>query len=67
MINPNDTTLLLIDHQSGLFNLVKDMSVPDLRRNVTALAKVATLLKLLQRDFSTNKVLCWLWRSAPAV
>lgn len=46
MINPNDTTMLLIDHQSGLFNLVKDMSVPDLRRNVTALAKVATLLKI---------------------
>lgn len=46
MINPEDTTMLLIDHQSGLFNLVKDIPVPDLRRNVTALAKVATLLKI---------------------
>ena len=46
MINPNDVTMLLIDHQSGLFNLVKDIPVPDLRRNVTALAKVATLLKI---------------------
>ena len=46
MINPNDVTMLLIDHQSGLFNLVKDIPVPDLRRNVIALAKVATLLKI---------------------
>ena len=46
MINPSDTTMLLIDHQSGLFNLVKDIPVPDLRRNVIALAKVATLLKI---------------------
>jgi nicotinamidase-related amidase len=46
MINPNDVTMLLIDHQSGLFNLVKDIPVPDLRRNVVALAKVATLLKI---------------------
>lgn len=46
MINSNDAVLLLIDHQSGLFNLVKDIPVPDLRRNVTALARVATLLKI---------------------
>jgi len=46
MINPNDAVMLLIDHQSGLFNLVKDIPVPDLRRNVIALAKVATLLKI---------------------
>ena len=46
MINPNDTTMLLIDHQSGLFNVVHDIPVADLRRNVTALAKVATLLKI---------------------
>lgn len=38
--------MLLIDHQSGLFNLVKDIPVPDLRRNVSALAKVAALLKI---------------------
>jgi nicotinamidase-related amidase len=46
MINPNDVTMLLIDHQSGLFNLVQDIPVADLRRNVAALAKVATLLKI---------------------
>lgn len=46
MIDPDDVVMLLIDHQSGLFNLVKDIPVPDLRRNVIALAKVATLLKL---------------------
>lgn len=46
MINPDDTALLLIDHQSGLFNLVKDMSVWQLRNNVIALAKAATILDL---------------------
>lgn len=28
MINPDDAVMLLIDHQSGLFNLVKDIPVP---------------------------------------
>jgi nicotinamidase-related amidase len=46
MINPDDAIILLIDHQSGLFQLVKDMSVPELRRNVTALAKVAMMQKI---------------------
>ena len=46
MIDPDDVVMLLIDHQSGLFNLVKDIPVPDLRRNAIALAKLATLLKL---------------------
>jgi nicotinamidase-related amidase len=46
MIDPGDVVMLLIDHQSGLFNLVKDMPVPDLRRNAVALAKVATMLKI---------------------
>ena len=46
MINPSDVAMLLIDHQSGLFNLVKDMSVAELRNNIIALAKVATLLKI---------------------
>lgn len=45
-INPDDTLMLLIDHQSGLFQLVKDLPVPELRRNAIALAKVATLLKM---------------------
>lgn len=46
MINPSDVAMLLIDHQSGLFNLVKDMSVAELRNNIIALAKVSTLLKI---------------------
>jgi nicotinamidase-related amidase len=46
MINPSDVVMLLIDHQSGLFNLVKDMPVSQLRNNVIALAKVATMLKI---------------------
>jgi len=43
MIDPDDAVLLLIDHQSGLFQLVKDIDLPVLRSNVTALAKVAHL------------------------
>ena len=46
MMNPKDVVMLLIDHQSGLFNLVKDMSVSQLRNNVIALAKAATMLKI---------------------
>lgn len=43
MIDPNDAVLLLIDHQSGLFQLVKDMDMLTLRNNVIALAKAARL------------------------
>ncbi|MGG4448124.1 hypothetical protein [Brevibacillus porteri] len=39
VIDVNDTALLLIDHQSGLFQTVGDMDVLTLRRNVIALAK----------------------------
>jgi nicotinamidase-related amidase len=46
MIDPKDAVMLLIDHQSGLFQLVKDIEVPVLRSNVTALAKVARLAKI---------------------
>ncbi|GJL76930.1 hypothetical protein [Nitrosomonas sp.] len=45
-INPDESTMLLIDHQSSLFQLVKDIPVPDLRRNAIALAKVAALLQI---------------------
>lgn len=31
MIDPNDSVLLLIDHQSGLFQLVRDIELPVLR------------------------------------
>jgi nicotinamidase-related amidase len=46
VIDPNDTVMLLIDHQSGLFQVVKDLQVPELRANVTTLAKVATLANI---------------------
>lgn len=46
MIDPNDAVMLLIDHQSGLFQLVKDIDLPVLRSNVTALSKVARLAKI---------------------
>lgn len=46
MIDPNDAVMLLIDHQSGLFQLVKDIELPVLRSNVIALAKVSRLAKI---------------------
>jgi nicotinamidase-related amidase len=46
MINPDDAAMLLIDHQSGLFQTVKDMPMTELRANVTTLAKVASLAKI---------------------
>jgi nicotinamidase-related amidase len=38
--------LLLIDHQSGLFQTVKDMEITVLRASATTLAKVATLARI---------------------
>ena len=46
MIDPNDAVMLLIDHQSGLFQLVRDIDQPTLRSHATALAKVARLAKI---------------------
>lgn len=46
MIDPDDAVMLLIDHQSGLFQLVKDIELPVLRANAIALAKVARLAKV---------------------
>ncbi|WP_193197953.1 isochorismatase family protein [Nostoc sp. MG11] len=46
MIDPNDSVLLLIDHQSGLFQLVRDIELSVLRSNVTALAKISQLAKI---------------------
>src|ERR1043166_3539103 len=43
LLDPTDTLFLLLDHQSGLFQNVKDISVAELRANTTALAKLATL------------------------
>lgn len=46
LIDPNDAVLLLIDHQSGLFQLVRDIELPVLRSHVIALAKVSHLAKI---------------------
>lgn len=46
MIDPDDSIMLLIDHQSGLFQLVRDIEQPILRNHAIALAKVAHLAKI---------------------
>ena len=46
MIDPQDAVLCLIDHQSGLFQVVKDIEVSELRANVITLAKAAHLGKI---------------------
>lgn len=46
VIDPSDAAMLLIDHQSGLFQTVADMPMPVLRNHATALAKMATLAKI---------------------
>jgi nicotinamidase-related amidase len=46
LLDPADTIVLLLDHQSGLFQTVKDIAVADLRRNVEMIAKLCTLLKI---------------------
>lgn len=46
VIDPNDAVMLLIDHQSGLFQTVGDMPMPILRNHATALAKIATLANI---------------------
>jgi len=46
MIDIDDAILLLIDHQSGLFQLVRDLQQEELRGNVVALAKLAKLFEI---------------------
>jgi len=46
IIDPNNAALLLIDHQSGLFQTIGDMPMPVLRNHAAALAKMASLAKL---------------------
>jgi nicotinamidase-related amidase len=46
LLDPADTVILLLDHQSGLFQTVKDISVAELRTNTVILAKVAKLMKI---------------------
>lgn len=46
VIDPDDAVMLLIDHQSGLFQTVADMPMPVLRNHATALARMATLANI---------------------
>ena len=46
LLDTSDAVILLLDHQTGLFQTVKDISVAELRSNTIMLAKLATLLKI---------------------
>ena len=46
IIDPADAVMLLIDHQSGLFQTIQDMPFTEVRTNATILAKVASLAKI---------------------
>ncbi len=46
IIDPDKAVMLLIDHQSGLFQTIKDMPFTEVRANAITLAKVATLAKM---------------------
>jgi len=46
LIDPKDCLVLLLDHQTGLFQTVKDVPVRDLRANTVVLAKVAAQAKV---------------------
>ncbi|WP_374637196.1 isochorismatase family protein [Paracoccus sp. (in: a-proteobacteria)] len=46
VIDADDAVMLLIDHQSGLFQTVNDMPMTALRRHAAALASIATLAKI---------------------
>ena len=45
LLDPNDTVVLLLDHQTGLFQTVKDVPLRELRANTVVLAKIAELAK----------------------
>ena len=46
LMDPKDCIVLLLDHQTGLFQTVKDVPVRDLRANTVVLAKVAMQAKV---------------------
>ena len=54
MIDPDNAVMFLIDHQSGLFQLVRDIDQPTLRSHARALAKMSYLAKM--PTFSTTSV-----------
>jgi len=46
LLDPADTAILLLDHQTGLFQTVKDVPIRELRANAVVLAKIGELAKL---------------------
>lgn len=46
LLDPNDTVVLLLDHQTGLFQTVKNVPIRELRANTVVLAKIAQLAKV---------------------
>ena len=46
LMDSKDAVLLLLDHQTGLFQTVKDIPVQELRTNTMVLAKLANLAKI---------------------
>ena len=46
LIEPADAVLLMLDHQTGLFQTVKDIPLQELRTNAIVLAKGAALAKV---------------------
>ncbi|CAB3628220.1 hydrolase [Achromobacter pestifer] len=46
VIDPDQAAMLLIDHQSGLFQTIGDMPFTTVRSHASALAKMATLTKM---------------------
>jgi nicotinamidase-related amidase len=46
LLDPTDALILLLDHQAGLLQTVKDIAISDLRRNVEVIARLSTLLRI---------------------
>ena len=46
LFDTSDVVILLLDHQAGLFQTVKDISVAELRANTMMLARLAALLRI---------------------
>jgi nicotinamidase-related amidase len=46
LLRLDDVVMLLLDHQSGLLQVVKDIPVDELRANATMLARLASLFKI---------------------
>jgi hypothetical protein len=55
LLDPSDTVFLLLDHQAGLFQTVKDITVAELRSNTVMRAKLATLMNCLCRSQGQNE------------